>query len=77
MLFNSDDGVGTPVQRPYSLVNLRIGVKTSDDRYSASLFVNNLFNQDYSTFGGTTAALGNFLTYGDPRIIGGEVAVKF
>jgi iron complex outermembrane receptor protein len=77
MVFQSDAGVGTPVQRPYSLVNLRIGVKTSDDRYSASLFVNNLFNQDYSTFGGTTAALGNFLTYGDPRIIGGEVAVKF
>jgi iron complex outermembrane receptor protein len=76
-IFASDAGLGEPIQPAYSLVNLRVGIKTSDDRFSVSMFVNNLFNKDYSTFGSTSAPIGNFLTYGDPRIIGGELAVKF
>ena len=77
VVYASDVGLGPVSQSGYSLVNLRIGVKTADSRYSVSLFVNNLFNKDYTTFGSSSASIGNFLTYGDPRIVGGELAVKF
>jgi iron complex outermembrane receptor protein len=61
---------------PYWLTNLRVGLKTADSRYSVSLFVNNLFNQAYFSFASLSSVNTNGV-WGDPRIIGGEVDVKF
>src|SRR5581483_4313084 len=65
-----------PVQPGYWLTNLRIGVRTTDDHYGLYLYVNNLFNKYYTTFG-STGVLGSSFVEGDPRIIGGEVQIKF
>jgi iron complex outermembrane receptor protein len=61
----------------YWITNLRIGLKTSDDKYSIYAYANNLFNAQYYTYGSSSAADGNLLSYGKPRIIGGEINVKF
>jgi iron complex outermembrane receptor protein len=62
----------------YWLMNLRLGVRTADDKYGVALFANNLFNRGYVTYGSSSAATGgNVLTWGNPRIIGGEVTAKF
>jgi len=37
------------IQPAYSLANLALGVGGIDDKWRASLFVNNLFNQAYVT----------------------------
>jgi len=65
------------VQPGYWLVNLRIGLQTSDEKYGVALFARNLFNQFYATGGSSSAFLGNSLIPGDPRIVGGELTVKF
>jgi iron complex outermembrane receptor protein len=62
----------------YWLMNLRVGARTTDDKYGVALFVNNLFNRGYVTYGSSSAATGgNVLTWGNPRIVGGEVTAKF
>ncbi|MGE3689878.1 MAG: TonB-dependent receptor [Novosphingobium sp.] len=61
----------------YWLVNARLGVKSSDNKWEFAVYAKNLFNQNYTTFGGSTATYGNILIYGDPRIIGGEAIFKF
>jgi iron complex outermembrane recepter protein len=65
-----------PVQPGYSLTNIRIGVQTSDQRFGVSLYVNNLFNKGYTVFG-ASSALGDQLTWGNPRIVGGEITMKY
>jgi iron complex outermembrane receptor protein len=60
----------------YWLVNARIGVKTADGRFEVAAVANNLFNQGYFT-AGNTLAVGNDLAWGDPRIIRGEVTIRF
>jgi iron complex outermembrane recepter protein len=65
-----------PVQPGYGLANLRIGVQTADQRVGFSVYANNLFNKGYTVFGGSSA-LGNQFTWGNPRIVGGEVTVKY
>jgi iron complex outermembrane receptor protein len=65
-----------PVQPGYSLTNLRIGIQTSDQRFGVALFVNNLFNKGYTVFG-ASSALGDQLTWGNPRIVGGEITMKY
>jgi iron complex outermembrane recepter protein len=60
----------------YWLTNVRVGVKTSDDRYQVSLYVNNAFDRAYYTFASISTLGGNAL-WGDPRIAGAEVQVKF
>jgi len=60
----------------YWLTNLRIGVKTADDRYQFSVYANNVFDRAYYTFASISALGGNAL-WGDPRIVGGEIQVKF
>ena len=60
----------------YWLANLRVGVKTADDHVGVFLVVTNLFNRGYYTFG-STGGLGNNFVWGDPRIISGEVQIKF
>ncbi len=61
----------------YWLVNARLGVKSSDDKWELAVYAKNLFNQNYTTFGGSTATYGNILIYGDPRIVGAEAIFKF
>ena len=58
------------------LTNLRIGVKTSDDRYQVAVFANNLFDRAYFTFD-SVSSLGQDAVWGNPRIVGAEVRVKF
>lgn len=60
----------------YWLTNLRIGVKTADDRYAFTVFANNVFDRAYYTFASESALSVNAL-WGNPRIVGGEVQVKF
>jgi iron complex outermembrane receptor protein len=58
------------------LTNIRMGVKTSDDRYQVSVFANNAFNRAYYTFH-SLSGLGGDAVWGNPRIIGAEFQVKF
>ncbi len=58
------------------LTNVRIGVKTPDDRYQFTIFANNVMDRAYYTFASLSALSGNAL-WGNPRIVGGEVRVKF
>ena len=75
--YSAEPGVVPNADGPsYWLTNLRIGVRTMDDKYGFSIFANNIFDRSYYTFG-TSAATGMFLTWGNPRIVGGEVTVKF
>jgi iron complex outermembrane recepter protein len=61
----------------YWLTNLKIGVKTNDDAYELSAFVNNLFDQKYFTYGSVSAESGDLLGWGNPRVVGAEFDVNF
>jgi iron complex outermembrane receptor protein len=63
------------VGQPYWLVNARIGIKTSDDKYRLELFANNLFNEAYTTFGNSNAGSTTQYAWGNPRIIGVEATM--
>lgn len=60
----------------YWLTNVRVGLRTSDDKYGLSFFANNLFNKAYFVSGNTGAG-GNQLKWGTPRVMGAEVTAKF
>jgi iron complex outermembrane recepter protein len=60
----------------YWLTNVRLGIKTSDDRYQVSVFANNLFDRGYYT-NSALSPLGVDDVWGTPRIVGAEVQVKF
>lgn len=60
----------------YWLTNARIGVRTMNDKYGFAVIADNLFNNEYFVYG-NSLSLGNSLTYGNPRIIRGEVSVRF
>jgi iron complex outermembrane recepter protein len=60
----------------YWLTNVRIGVKTSDDRYQVSVYANNAFDRGYYTFA-SISGLGVDAVWGTPRIVGAELQVKF
>jgi len=64
-------------QAAWTLVNARVGIRTTNDRYGASVYVNNLFNTGYTTYGSSAAATGTILTLGNPRIAGVELTAKF
>jgi iron complex outermembrane recepter protein len=64
-------------QSAYSLVNLRIGVRTADNRYQLSVEGDNVFNQAYAVNGSSSASGGNVLQWGNPRIIRGQIIAKF
>ncbi len=71
-------GVLPPAEgRGYWLTNLRLGIRTADDRYGFAVYVNNAFNTVYYTYGSSSLPLGNILGYGNPRIMGGEITAKF
>jgi iron complex outermembrane receptor protein len=65
------------VQPAFWIVNLRAGIETSDGRYGFFIYANNVFDEPYFTFGGSSGAGGNTMTWGQPRIVGGEVRVRF
>jgi iron complex outermembrane receptor protein len=69
-------GIPDAIIPQYWLTNLRIGVKTPDDRYQFSIFANNVFDRAYYTFYSLSSLSGNAL-WGNPRIVGGEFQVKF
>jgi iron complex outermembrane receptor protein len=69
-------GVPNSAIPQFWLTNVRIGVKTADDRYQFSVFANNAFDRAYYTFASISSLSGNAL-WGNPRIVGGEVQVKF
>ena len=58
------------------LTNVRVGVKTADDRYAVSLFVDNAFDRAYYTFA-SNSGLGANALWGNPRIGGVEFQAKF
>lgn len=64
-------------QPQYWMTNLRLGVKTADEKYSFSVYVNNLFNKLYYTYGSASLGSGTVLNDGNPRIIGGEISINF
>jgi iron complex outermembrane receptor protein len=71
-------GIAPNAEQPaYWLVNMRAGVRTSDDRYGLAIVVNNLFNKFYTTFGNAAAATGTTEFIGNPRIISAELTFKF
>mgnify|MGYP001765944540 CR=1 FL=1 len=61
----------------YLLVNARMGARSADESWEFAIYAKNVFNKEYTTFGGSTAAYGNIFGYGDPRIVGAEVSYKF
>lgn len=68
-------GCGSP-QSAYSIVNLRAGVHTADDRIGVFVSVRNLFNKFYQAFG-TSSNTAIYEIPGAPRIIMGQVEFKF
>lgn len=63
-------------QRPYSLVNARIGYTPNSDRWSVGLWVNNLFDKVY--FDDVVAAgTGIRGSYGAPRTFGIDLKANF
>jgi iron complex outermembrane receptor protein len=60
----------------YWVTNLRVGVRSIDERYGVFLVGDNLFNA--RVYGNANSfAFGNVLAYANPRIIRGEIQVKF
>lgn len=63
----------------YALYGLRIGYASADDKWDASLFVDNLTDERYRNFGFDISAFDNFtiLSYGKPRWAGINVKYRF
>lgn len=61
----------------YWLVNARLGLRKSDDRFEIAAYAKNLFNSAYTVFGNSSSSFGNIVTWGDPRILGMEAVIKF
>lgn len=60
----------------YWLVNARLGIRTSDDKWELAVYAKNLFNAAYWTTG-SNSSFGNLLGWGDPRIVGVEATANF
>jgi hypothetical protein len=78
VLFQAAPGVGVPdaIGPGYWITNARLGLKTSDDKYGLFVIADNLFNKVYNTFG-QSSFTGITYGFGNPRIIRGELQVKF
>jgi iron complex outermembrane receptor protein len=64
-------------QRPYTLVNFGVGLRTDDDRYNVFFWVKNLFDERYRTnISVSTGGAPNTQTFGDPRWFGGTLRVR-
>ena len=65
------------VGQAYWLTNVRVGIRTTDDKYGIAVYANNLFNNAYQTFGNSNAGNSTQLNWGMPRIVGVELSAKF
>ena len=74
--FTTDDNNPIVAQKGYSLVNARIGVHTADQKYGLYLAVKNMFNKHYAVYG-TSSGTSDYIIPGAPRIISGQLEVKF
>jgi iron complex outermembrane receptor protein len=75
-VYFTEDNIIEAGQKGYWSANTRIGAARSDDRLGVYLYVNNIFNKQYAT-AGSFGNPGNYVTLGSPRIIGGQVELKF
>jgi iron complex outermembrane recepter protein len=75
---SGDPGVLPPAEGPaYWLTNIRLGIRTTDDRFGFALYCNNVFDAQYYVYGSSSLPFGNILGYGNPRIMGAEISVKY
>jgi len=75
--FNDDTNSPTgTIQKSYSVTNARLGTHTADGKIGVYVAVKNLFNKRYQAFG-TSSVTANYSTPGAPRIIMGQVELKF
>ena len=71
-------GVLPDVTQPsYWIANVRLGVRTADEKLEIAVFANNLFNSRYTVTGSNSALYGNVLNWGNPRIAGIELKSRF
>jgi iron complex outermembrane recepter protein len=63
-------------QPAYQVVNLRLGASDYDENIGLYLFVNNVFDTEYTIFG-TSNSLGSLLTPAPPRVFGATLEAKF
>jgi iron complex outermembrane recepter protein len=64
-------------QSAYTITNVRIGFRSTNDKYGVEFYANNLFNTGYTTYGSSAAATGTLVTIGNPKILGVELSGKF
>ena len=76
MYLSAIAAVPNAAQGGYSLSNLKVGVRTTDNKYEVSVFATNVFDRPYYTVG-STSSLGTSYVWGNPRIVGGELTAKF
>jgi iron complex outermembrane recepter protein len=74
--YTTFQGLPNATMPQFWLTNVRIGVKTEDDRYQFSVYANNVFDRAYYTFA-SISSLGVDAVWGNPRIVGAELHVKF
>lgn len=63
-------------QRPYTLVNFGIGLRTDDDKYNLFFWAKNLFDERWKTNQTISLTTPNSYTFGDPRWFGATLRVK-
>lgn len=66
-------------QGAYGIANLRLGVKSADDKWTVALYGQNLFDKEYIIDAGNTGGSFGLPTFiaGTPRFLGVEVSVKY
>jgi iron complex outermembrane receptor protein len=78
--FNDDENrpasAGGTIQKAYSVTNVRFGAHSADNRLGVYVSVKNLFNKHYQVFG-TSSNTASYSTPGAPRIVMGQVELKF
>jgi pesticin/yersiniabactin receptor len=70
------DETNTIGQKAYALVDLGISWKVNDNAV-ADIFVNNVFDETYATYGFTDTTYGNLYQLGSGRTFGGRVSFTF
>ena len=69
------DDANTLEQDPYAIVNARLGYEF--DNYEIYLFVNNVFNTEYTTQAFAFPPFGDVAAFGAPRTAGAQVRMQF
>lgn len=74
--YTDDTNIEATSQDAYSLVNVRIGAETADEKYGFYISAKNVLDEEYVTWG-SAAPSAHSVQIGAPRIIMGELEVKF